>query len=701
VTSYKYKAFISYSHADEAYGSWLQRALEAFRLPGALVGRPTANGPIPRRLTPVFRDRNDLPAAGNLSAEIQSALRDSQFQIVICSPRAAQSRWVNEEVKFFKSVHGAERTLAVIVDGEPGAAGAGRPELECFPPALRFTVDAGGAITTEPAEPVAADARREGDGRRYAVLKLAAGLVGVGLDDLVRRDAHRRARAAWGAAAAAGGVAALMAGVSVYAVRQRDEARLMRGNAEDLIEFMLGDLRGLVEPLGRTDALEALGNKALSYYASQDERRLDAGALARRARALILVGEINQKRNDLNAALAAYEAAAAATGELLRRAPRDGRRLFDHAQSVFFVGSVAVERNDLAKGEAQMNEYLRLADQMVAINPDDPVFRLELAYATNNLGAMKFKSGDFAAAIPFFEQSADARRILHETNPDNGEMALAYAYALSWIAFAEMRRGDFVRAETVFGRQFAVYDAMIARGSEDYRVFHHYAIGRRRLAETELYQGELDAAAQHLGQARRFADRLAPRDPSNAEWAATAAHVDVAVSELKRLTGAPAEAAAAAARAADTARDVFEADKSKLDNEFIFAAALGQALDTATGRQAETFADALRELMPRLEALDIEGAPAAYGAASLAMARHEIASGAPLKARRIVATATARLSAIADRLSVEAQLALFELALEAGDSANARKAATRLAASGVRHPRYLRLADRLARVAVD
>lgn len=117
VTTYKYKAFISYSHADERYGEWLQRALERFRAPAGLVGTVTGVGEVPSRLTPIFRDRNDLPAAGDLNAEIQAALAASQFQIVLCSPNAARSRWVNEEVKLFKKLHGQERTLAVIVAG--------------------------------------------------------------------------------------------------------------------------------------------------------------------------------------------------------------------------------------------------------------------------------------------------------------------------------------------------------------------------------------------------------------------------------------------------------------------------------------------------------------------------------------------------------------------------------------------------------
>ena len=43
-----------------------------------------------------------------------------------------------------------------------------------------------------PAEPIAADYRREGDGRRLAQLKLVAGLTGLKLNDLVRGENRRR-----------------------------------------------------------------------------------------------------------------------------------------------------------------------------------------------------------------------------------------------------------------------------------------------------------------------------------------------------------------------------------------------------------------------------------------------------------------------------------------------------------------------------
>jgi TIR domain len=205
---YHYWAFISYSHQDAAWARWLHEALETYRVPRRLVGRRTRFGSVPRRLFPVFRDREELPGAADLGEQIRTALRRSRALILICSPRSAVSHWVNEEVRSFKAMGRAGRVLCLIVDGEPNAGD--KPEcglLECFPPAARFAVGPEGALTQERTEAIAADARRGKDGKVNALLKLLAGLLEVGYDELKQRERQRRR---W-RRMRLGGVAALLA----------------------------------------------------------------------------------------------------------------------------------------------------------------------------------------------------------------------------------------------------------------------------------------------------------------------------------------------------------------------------------------------------------------------------------------------------------------------------------------------------------
>jgi len=153
---YAYWCFLSYSSRDAALSQRLHRALENYRIPRDLVGRPGRDGPVPQKLFPCFRDRDELPLSSNLGGTIHDALKASRYLIVVCTPNSAKSRWVNEEVLYFKSLGRADRILAFIAAGEPNASDLpGRAAEECFCPALRYEVDAQGQLTAERSEPIA------------------------------------------------------------------------------------------------------------------------------------------------------------------------------------------------------------------------------------------------------------------------------------------------------------------------------------------------------------------------------------------------------------------------------------------------------------------------------------------------------------------------------------------------------------------
>jgi hypothetical protein len=195
-SEYKYWAFISYSHMDKEWAQWLHRAIETYRVPRRLVGRENISpwGPLPRRLYPVFRDRDELPGASDLGSKIHEALQVSRFLIVVCSAHAASSKWVNEEIKSYKALGREDRVLCLVIGGEPSASDKGDTATECFPPAVRFRVRADGELSEERTEPIAADARPMADGRTNALLKLLAGMLGVGYDELKRREQRRALR---------------------------------------------------------------------------------------------------------------------------------------------------------------------------------------------------------------------------------------------------------------------------------------------------------------------------------------------------------------------------------------------------------------------------------------------------------------------------------------------------------------------------
>ena len=223
----KYWAFLSYSHQDAKVCEWLHRELETFRVPRRLVGLDTREGKTPTRLFPVFRDRDELPGSSELGKNLTEALAQSRYLIVICSPAAARSRWVNEEIRQFKMMGGEGKILALIVDGEPNAAD--KPNsglLECFPEALKYRVDASGNLTGQRVEPIAADIRRGRETRSIALLRLIAGLLGVPFDELRQRDKERNRRSLTLRFAALALIALLVTGGGVWKYRQDRMERL-------------------------------------------------------------------------------------------------------------------------------------------------------------------------------------------------------------------------------------------------------------------------------------------------------------------------------------------------------------------------------------------------------------------------------------------------------------------------------------------
>jgi hypothetical protein len=86
----RYKAFISYSHADKRWAKRIHRSLERYRVPVRTVreARPDV-GVVPKRLAPSFRDDDELPASADLGADITEALLSSEWLVVVCSPDAA------------------------------------------------------------------------------------------------------------------------------------------------------------------------------------------------------------------------------------------------------------------------------------------------------------------------------------------------------------------------------------------------------------------------------------------------------------------------------------------------------------------------------------------------------------------------------------------------------------------------------------
>lgn len=192
----KYDAFISYRHAplDLEMAKKVHSGLENYHVPAATqkkIGK--------KKINRVFRDQEELPIGSDLDDNISGALAESEYLIVICSPRSQGSYWVRKEIDTFIYMHDREHVLAVLIEGEPD---------ESFPPQL-LTDETGRAV-----EPLAADlrgatAKERNHKFKTEILRLAAPILGCNYDDLKLRHRERIIKRNITIAACCAGVVAL------------------------------------------------------------------------------------------------------------------------------------------------------------------------------------------------------------------------------------------------------------------------------------------------------------------------------------------------------------------------------------------------------------------------------------------------------------------------------------------------------------
>lgn len=542
----RYRAFISYSHKDERWAKWLHGRLEGYRVPRRLRGSAGEFGVLPARLTPIFRDREDLASHGELGPRIQEALAESQALIVVCSPQAARSPWVNSEIITFKRLHGSARIYALIVAGEPNSG----DEHECFPDALRHDINAAGDAHRSGADPIAADIRPGKDGKTLAQLKLLAGLLGVSLDGLRQREARRRYRrmaAITGLALLAMLVTSFLA---VQAVIARRDAERRQKQAENLVTFMLGDLNDKLAKVQRLDIMEAVDDQAMTYFESLPTTDVTDAALAQRAKALKKIGSVRIDKGNLAGAMQSYQAALKIARQLAEAQPTQVERQLEYAEILAFIGTTHWYKGELDPAQAAFQSGQAVLLRAQAHAPDNEALIFQLATIDNNLGHVQEARGQLDDAGRQYRSMLALCQRLVSLDPANAEWSVHLGLAHNNLGKLALMRGHLAEAIAAYQADDAIEARLAKLDPRDNVQQEKVAIARATLGRTLALTGKIETGISQLREAVAIADRLAVIDPDNVNFQEDLGLYGTQLARLLRLAGQ----AAAASREIDKAR---------------------------------------------------------------------------------------------------------------------------------------------------
>ncbi len=286
-----YNAFISYKHApeDNKVAEAVHKGLERFHIPRKIRKKTGI-----KKISRIFRDKDELPITSDLSDSIAGALSDSDYLIVICSTNTKESAWVPREIEYFLKNHSKKQIFTVLVNGEPYDV---IPDILKYEESIVKDEDGNERCVQIPTEPLSCDYRMSPKkAKRTELPRLVCGIIGCSYDELMNRRRQYRMKQFTFVASL---VLLVMAAFCAYMYYSRD--RIHKNYLESLrnqSRYLANESVNLLEKEQRITALQL----ALEALPSSDEDDRPVTAEAVKALTDATLAYESSNGNNINAA---------------------------------------------------------------------------------------------------------------------------------------------------------------------------------------------------------------------------------------------------------------------------------------------------------------------------------------------------------------------------------------------------------------
>jgi tetratricopeptide (TPR) repeat protein len=405
-----------------------------------------------------------------------------------------------------------------IVAGKPGD-----PELECFPPALRFKLDAKGRVTKRKVELLAADAREEGDGKSLALAKVVAGLLGLSSDDIFRRaerERRRKGRVRNGIIATLAILAIAATGSAIYAWQQlkTNEAFLTATlkTATEIVDAAVAQAEKYGVPRTATLALLTkaeylFDNMAELGRPTPELRYQKAWMLIQFARNYAVLGDTGRWKER------AIEARELLAG-LVAESPEEVRYQRGLLTADNEVGDVAVAQGNLAEALKFYRDGLAAVERLAAADPGNARLQRDLSVSNERIGDVLMALGELDAALEQYRASLGRMAPLRDADPANADLQRFTSVTLNKIGDVLVAKGNLAEALKSYRESLAIMDRLAKSDPSNAGWQRDLSVSYNKIGDVLLSQGNLDEALASYREDLAIASRLAAADPSNAAW---------------------------------------------------------------------------------------------------------------------------------------------------------------------------------------
>ena len=382
----------------------------------------------------------------------------------------------------------------------------------------------------------------------------------------------------------------------------RDEAVARRGQAEGLIDFMLGDLWEKLEPVGRLEILNDVGERAVGYFAQVDPALFSDEEVAARSKMLYNIGNVRMRQGNSTAATKAFEESLRLAKELAARRPDSADTQFQLGQSEFWVGSGYFRQAQYDKASGHFQAYRDISRSLVERDPSKIDWVKELGYSHTNMGAVELAMGRSARAAEEFRAALAVKERVLATKPDDRSLRYDLARAHYNVAEALIPAGDLPGAAAALARDITIKRALLRLDSTNavWRNTFVNSLTSRGMVVGMLGHG--DSAMQALTEASTMLDQLSRADPTNRDSRRSRALNAVRRADALATRGDLASARALLAPGIAVLEELVAADSARLvlREDLAFARTIASALELRSERPAAArdFASAAGRLLP-------------------------------------------------------------------------------------------------------
>jgi eukaryotic-like serine/threonine-protein kinase len=299
---------------------------------------------------------------------------------------------------------------------------------------------------------------------------------------------------------------------------ERSNAVAARTRAEDLLDFMLGDLREEVRKAGKLDLLDRVGEEATAYFDSLDPHELSDATLLRQIKMLRQIGATRKEQARYADAQRAFSAAYHRSATLTARHPANGDMLYERSQAEYWMGFMHRRLGETGKAAEWLTRHRDSSVRLIQIEPGNPRFQSEFIDGHHNVAVIEMERGKIDdARTAFLGEIAMLESMIH-AHPDDLRSRLRLTDVLSWLGTAAFQQGDFSEALERYRDEASRLESLLARDSVDMKWKFELADSLSKQVNVLIATGRLADARERLARASAILKTLVAHDPANRIW---------------------------------------------------------------------------------------------------------------------------------------------------------------------------------------